>query len=385
MYAIFRTSEGEFIAELYYEQVPMTVANFVGLAEGSRPWLDLNTGSVRTEPYYNGLLFHRVIADFMIQGGSRNGLGTDGPGYAFADEFANGLRHDVAGTLSMANSGVASNGAQFFVTVAPTPWLDLVHSVFGRVVEGLANVVTISEYDTNGEPGRPLVDVVLHEVEIVRVGAAAAAFDVNAYGLPAVRGVPATLDVSADSLLLGFPQERYGWYYIFSSEDLATWAGSVLDFTFEEPEIESVDVTDLKADTDRLFFNIAAADYAPIPDQSVGLIGKRLVLDLIRGSDAAVFEIILEITAVGPVNDPIQDGFPGTGTVNGGAPGDLDYFWGQYDRVGEISFIIFEEMTSVIVAHLHFIDDQSGTVTAFYQGDPPTPYPFYGTFLLEDT
>src|SRR5690606_34521679 len=136
IYAIFQTNRGEFTARLYHEQTPTTVANCVGLAEGSRPFIDPAQGLVQ-RPFYDGLTFHRVIAGFMIQGGSPNGQGTDGPGYQFGNEFSTALLHNRAGILSMANAGPDTNGSQFFVTVAPTPHLDFKHSVFGEIVEGL--------------------------------------------------------------------------------------------------------------------------------------------------------------------------------------------------------------------------------------------------------
>ena len=136
LYATFETNHGEFVAKLEYDKVPMTVANFVSLAEGTRAWVDASKGGLSQAPYYSGLTFHRVISGFMIQGGSPNGLGTDGPGYVFADEFHPTLSHGGAGVLSMANSGANTNGSQFFITFAPTDWLDGYHCVFGEIIEG---------------------------------------------------------------------------------------------------------------------------------------------------------------------------------------------------------------------------------------------------------
>src|SRR5215468_12171966 len=124
IFAEFNTTMGSFTCRLEYASSPKAVANFMGLATGQRPWLDQNKGAVRSEPFYNGLTFHRVIAGFVVQGGSRNGFGTDDPGYKFLDEFTNSLRYASAGVLGMANSGTNSNGAQFFLTLAPTPNLN---------------------------------------------------------------------------------------------------------------------------------------------------------------------------------------------------------------------------------------------------------------------
>src|SRR5262245_9483989 len=133
IYAEFSTSMGSFTCALYYAQAPKTVANFIGLATGQRPWVDSLSGVVKTNPFYNGTTFHRVIAGFMNQGGSRNGQGTDGPGYSFVDEFTNSLRHTNFGVLSMANAGPDSNGSQYFITVEPTTWLNDLHSIFGKL------------------------------------------------------------------------------------------------------------------------------------------------------------------------------------------------------------------------------------------------------------
>jgi peptidyl-prolyl cis-trans isomerase A (cyclophilin A) len=132
IYAKFQTSKGSILVQLTFKQTPGTVGNFVSLAEGKL----LNDHKKEGEPYYDGLSFHRVISDFMIQGGCPLGTGVGGPGYQFDDEFHPELKHDKAGTLSMANAGPSTNGSQFFITHGPTDWLDGKHTVFGYVVEG---------------------------------------------------------------------------------------------------------------------------------------------------------------------------------------------------------------------------------------------------------
>ncbi len=168
LYARFATSAGTFVVRLFEKDTPKTVANFVGLAEGTKAWKDPVTGESRSTPFYNGLIFHRVIADFMIQGGCPNGNGMGGPGYKFEDEFVPTLKHSKAGILSMANAGPNTNGSQFFITLVPTPWLDNRHSVFGEVVEGM-DVVTAIGTTKTGRQDRPVTDITIDALTIERV------------------------------------------------------------------------------------------------------------------------------------------------------------------------------------------------------------------------
>lgn len=157
IYAAFDTTEGQFKIKLFADKAPKTVENFVSLAEGKK------TG----KPFYDGTIFHRVIPDFMIQGGDPEGTGRGGPGYKFADEFHADLKHSKPGILSMANAGPNTNGSQFFITVAPTPHLDKRHSVFGEVTEGYATVEKISKVPRNAQD-RPLKEVRVNSVKIER-------------------------------------------------------------------------------------------------------------------------------------------------------------------------------------------------------------------------
>jgi len=160
LYAKFTTSKGEILVNLELEKAPGTVGNFVALAEGNLE----NSSKPQGTPYYDGLKFHRVIPDFMIQGGCPQGTGTGNPGYKFDDEFHPDLKHDAPGKLAMANSGPATNGSQFYITHVPTPWLDNKHTVFGTVVEGQSTVDTVAQGDEM-------------KVEIIRVGDAATNFN----------------------------------------------------------------------------------------------------------------------------------------------------------------------------------------------------------------
>jgi cyclophilin family peptidyl-prolyl cis-trans isomerase len=175
LYAVWETSRGSFTAELFYELVPLTVANFVGLTEGTIPF----TGRPAGQPFYDGLTFHRVVPGFVVQGGDPLGTGEGDPGHKFADEFTPLLKHDATGILSMANAGPNDNGCQFFFTLSPVNRLNYKHSVFGRVVRGLEVLPTIQ------------VDDVMTRVSILRVGTRARSFRADAASFAALqRGTP---------------------------------------------------------------------------------------------------------------------------------------------------------------------------------------------------
>ena len=174
LFAEFATSKDTMVVQLFYKKVPLTVANFVALAEGTHPQL---ADSLKGKPYYNGTVFHRVIDQFMIQGGDPTATGMGDPGYKFGDEFDETLKHDKPGVLSMANSGPATNGSQFFITEVPTPHLDNRHAVFGQVVKGLEVQDSISNVAVAPGSNKPLEDVEILSVNIIRQGFGARGFD----------------------------------------------------------------------------------------------------------------------------------------------------------------------------------------------------------------
>ncbi|MEM7659938.1 MAG: peptidylprolyl isomerase [Bacteroidota bacterium] len=161
LYAKIQTKYGDIVCRLEHERAPLTVANFVALVEGDME----NTHAEAGQPFYDGLTFHRVMSNFMIQGGDPQASGMGGPGYAFKDEFHPDLKHNIAGTLSMANAGINTNGSQFFITHNATPWLDNKHSVFGYVTDGLPIVFQVQQSDT------------IQRIQIIRNGAEAESFD----------------------------------------------------------------------------------------------------------------------------------------------------------------------------------------------------------------
>jgi peptidyl-prolyl cis-trans isomerase A (cyclophilin A) len=168
MYANMNTTMGMMKIKLFHLDAPKTVANFVGLSEGSKAYTDPKTGKPTKGHFYDGLIFHRVIPGFMIQGGDPLGTGMGGPGYEFADEFSPKLRHSKKGILSMANAGPNTNGSQFFITQRPTPHLDNRHTVFGEVIEGLDVIDKIANVNRDASD-KPLVPVKILKLTIVRV------------------------------------------------------------------------------------------------------------------------------------------------------------------------------------------------------------------------
>ena len=168
LYAIFHTSMGTITCSLFEKEAPKTVANLIGLAEGTKEWTDPKTGKKVKKRFYDGLIFHRVIPNFMIQGGDPEGTGRGGPGYRFEDEFNPNLKFDKPGRLAMANAGPNTNGSQFFITHVPTPWLDNKHTIFGQVIEG-QDVVDNMGKVKRARGDKPLEDIVLEKLEIKRI------------------------------------------------------------------------------------------------------------------------------------------------------------------------------------------------------------------------
>ena len=206
--AHFHTNRGTVTAELFFNHTPMTVGNFVGLAQGTLT----NHAVKKGVPFYNGLKFHRVIADFMVQGGDPQGTGSGGPGYRFPDEFHPDLRHDAPGILSMANAGPGTNGSQFFITHTETSWLDGKHTVFGKVTVGMDVVNAMRQGD------------VLERLEIEAVGPEAAAFDAVAAfeagqekSKEAERAAAAEAEKAMADLVTGFERTESGLFYRLDS------------------------------------------------------------------------------------------------------------------------------------------------------------------------
>jgi peptidyl-prolyl cis-trans isomerase A (cyclophilin A) len=173
LYATLSTTQGDIVIRFFSKDAPKTVANFVGLATGEREFVDPKTGQKTKRPYYDGLVFHRVIPDFMIQGGDPEGTGRGGPGYSFEDEFQSGRGFDKVGLLAMANRGPATNGSQFFITTSMPNYLNGRHTIFGEVIQGYDNVLKLGQVP-RGAMDRPTVDQKIIKVVISEKAPAAA-------------------------------------------------------------------------------------------------------------------------------------------------------------------------------------------------------------------
>jgi len=174
LYATLKTSQGDIVVRLFSKDAPKTVENFVGLASGEKPWKDPASGAAQSKPLYNGTTFHRVIPDFMIQGGDPAGNGTGGPGYTFEDEFKSGRAFDKPGLLAMANRGPGTNGSQFFITTSTPTWLSGRHTIFGEVIGGYEVAVAISKVPV-GPRDQPSTPVTITSVELSTKSPVAAA------------------------------------------------------------------------------------------------------------------------------------------------------------------------------------------------------------------
>lgn len=346
IFADFHTSMGSFTCRLDYAVAPKAVANFIGLATGQQAWLDQKTGLVRTNPFYDGLTFHRVIKNFMNQGGSPNGQGTDGPGYVFTDEFSPTARHDGAGVLSMANSGADSNGAQFFVTAAATPWLNDVHTVFGRVVGGSNVVLAINGVATAND--RPLTNVVVQSIGIRRIGAAAEAFDIRAQGLPVLSNpsFSATVQGTNANLLIGrAPRVDTK---LFTSTNLTTWTVQSLGLTLEEPLVGGITVA---ATNSSAFYRIAQAQYAEPTLAPPSIAGRTVTLQF----SGNVGTITLQPNASGGGTYTYASTTTTTGTIR-------SYTWAQEPYVGRILPIEYSNLVPMTL-RLNFENANGGTFT----------------------
>ncbi len=278
VYAEFKTNKGVFVAKLYHEATPITVANFVDLAEGNNPKVD---SIYKGKKYFNGISFHRIIKDFMIQGGDPLGTGSGNPGYRFPDEFVDSLTHSKKGILSMANSGPGTNGSQFFITLKETPWLNGKHTIFGEIVIGQELVDSIGQVKTSKPGDKPVESVTINELNILRIGnVSLASFESEMEAIDAERkekeeqsqkiaaeknkefeSQKADAEELASGLKIYFTTKAEGVKPAAGSKILMNYAGYLLDGSLFDSNIEEVPKKYGTWDHRRA----DAGGYAPIP------------------------------------------------------------------------------------------------------------------------
>ena len=345
IFADFTTSMGSFTCQLDYTNAPRTTANFIGLATGQKAWLDLPTGRARTNAFYDGLTFHRVIAGFMNQAGSPNGSGSDGPGYAFMDEFSSKLVFDSFGVLAMANSGPNSDGAQFFITVAPFSTGNNVYSIFGRLTSG-SNVVYAINHVATDANNKPLTSVVIQQVSIRRVGTAAQAFDINAQGLPVVANLPLRIATTASQAILSFTNRQYADNRLYSATNLAgPWTSDALGIEITTPVSNSVQRA---KDAPQRFYSMAQIQYASSTFAPKTMNGRTLSLTFTSGASGT---LTIAFDSSGGGNFGYSLG--GAGTV-------ASYSWEQDPYRGWLWPIVFSNLVPAMTLTLNFNTASSG-------------------------
>lgn len=365
IYADFVTSLGTFTCGLDYTNAPKAVANFIGLATGHQAWLDLNSGRARTNAFYDGTAFHRVIAGFMIQGGSPNGLGTDGPGYVFEDEFTAKQRFDAFGVLAMANSGPDSNGAQFFVTVAATAWLNDVHTILGRLVSGSNVVAAISRTETDAKD-KPLTNIVLERVSIRREGSAAQAFDLQAQSLPRVVNLPLEIANHASSVTLVYSNRLYADNKLFTSTNLTSWPMEDLGIDINDPIPSAATCA---KDMPYCFYALAQVQYPASTLAPKSIAGRTLTLN-ISGSGA----LIIAFDSSGGGSYTFSQS---SGTIQ-------SYDWAQKPYNGLLWPIQYSGLVPMTLK-LNFDNAQAGTFTGTAYPSSSNPFTLSGSFSLSGT
>ena len=364
IFADFTTSLGDFSCQLDYTNSPKAVANFVGLATGARAWLDVVTGEARTNAFYDGLTFHRVITNLIGQAGSPNGQGTDTPGYAFVDQFAATLNFNKPWILAMANSGPDSNGSQFFVTAATNAAWNNQYVIFGKVVSGTNVVAAITRVPTDANE-KPLTNVVIQQVTIRRLGDAAQAFDVNAHGLPLVTNIPLKLTQKSKQILLTYSNRLFADNRYYSATNLSSWVANSLGVETAAPSSNTVQVA---MSSPQEFFRFAQIQYPSSTFAPKTLFGETVTL---------VFATQTKGTCIIVFNNT------GGGTFKfAGSPGTISsYAWSQDVYRGALYPIVFSAGLPEMTLQMNFSSAKAGKFSgSAYYG--PFPVPVSGTFTL---
>ena len=346
IFADFSTSMGSFTCSLFYATAPKSVANFIGLATGQRPWLDLTSGRMRTNPFYNGITFHRVVSNFVDQAGSPNGLGTDGPGYVYPDEISSALRFTNSGVLAMANTGTNSNGSQFFLTVTSTPFLNDGYTIFGHLVGGTNVMLAINRVAVDAN-SKPLTNVYIQSIGIRRVGSAAQAFDINAQTLPLVTNLPVKIANGSAQVALSFSNRLYVDNQLYSSTNLSTWSGSPLGIEIASPVTNNFYVS---KDVSKRFFSIAQIQYLTNTFAPKTVTNRMLTLNFSGGLGT----VAISFNATNGGTYTYTSGTSSTGTITG-------YTWIQEPYRGRLWPIYYSGLVTMTL-NLNCLSNTNGTI-----------------------
>ncbi|MDQ8196351.1 peptidylprolyl isomerase [Coraliomargarita sp. SDUM461004] len=402
------TSLGSIRVQLHHQAAPRTVANFIGLATGERAWISPTTGAVQSGvPYYDGLSFHRLIHDFMIQGGDPLGTGASGPGYVFQDEFDPSLRHNGSYVVSMANSGVNSNGSQFFITLEDSSHLDDLHTVFGIVIDdasvpGSRAVIDAFKSSDNfptDSSDRPLTPISIESVSFS--GPDLASFDIHdpALGLPTVHGIKLRLrhDVENSQFFLQWSRQHKWDYPLYYGNDLESWTRVTNILSMGNDSAAEVELTNLFAG-DRGFVTMAGVDYSHTPDLPADIFsaGDTLVMAVEGGTltltfDGAgagtwSFEDTDAIVTTGAITQYYR---PNTSTLYGiptsGIFTSPNYYTYARSLAAREVVVFFDGPVgpygiTAIQAQLSFHSDSSGWYNGPVNADETLTSPFRGTF-----
>ncbi|MEM0965386.1 MAG: peptidylprolyl isomerase [Verrucomicrobiota bacterium] len=374
VFADVSTTLGDFTIQLDHGNAPLAVANFVRLSEGTIPWLDEETGAVNIGvPYYTGIVFHRVIAGFVSQVGSRNGQGTDGPGYNFRDEVDNGLTHNAAYIVSMANSGPNTNGSQIFITASAQPGLDGKHTVFGTVTAGQSVCDAINAVATDSSD-KPLTPVVINSITVRKEGGVS--FDETLVALPTVEASSATVQHDGTGAALEFLQSPRSTANVYHSPDLENWTPSERFLDAEASAAVSMDFTVLTNGQSRYFFRTSVATYPPDAVFSQSLDNRNLSLTLIVDDGSN--------TSLGTISYSFDDVGTGTYTSSDLGSGNITSYTYTPDGYGG-SLLVFTNGIVPIRFRLGLDNFNTSTIAGRYTGTifaNNGSFPSRGTFTL---
>ena len=378
LFADIVTTSGNLRVELYPNEAPLAVSNFVGLVEGSQKAINPATGQLIESGYYEGTVFHRVVANNVIEAGSPTGSASEGPGYSFQDEFHPSLTFDSPFVLAMANTGPNSNGSQFLITVAPSPELNNVHTIFGRLVEGNEIATSISAVPTD-QADRPLTPITIESITIDRIGEDALAFQPDLAGLPRASQITPRIRKTSDGFQLGLDYEERTDYRLFVSRDLQQWTSERVAFVTDTTPRFPFDLTSIITGDNKGFFRLTQVKYPVVifPPEALG--GRTL--------DAAITSFAGFPQQTWIKYDIRDDRFARV-TLKNGTMGDVtnySYTLNSPTRATAVFPSSLQDTFSLVQFILNFASATTGTFSAVLPNAPQPGTIMSGTFTLNET